>query len=1532
MFLSDFSIKRPVVATVMMLTLVTLGLFSVRRLPIDLMPSVEIPVLSIIVEYPGASPEAVEREVSRKIEESINSIAGIKHIQSVSREGFATIIAEFELEVKINDVSQEARAKINTIRRELPAGIADPVIQKFDFQSMPIISLAVRSRSMAPQDLTAIADRTVKRRMESIQGVARARLVGAADREVTVEIDPARLSALGMGIDEVVGGLASENVNTPLGRLTHGRTEMPLRISGKPTEVEGFKSMVISRRGGQPVRLSDVADVRDGVEEQRSLALVDGEPTVAIDITKQTAANIVAVVDTVRAAVDELNARMPAGVEIEVVRDSSGFIREAVADVEMTLILGALLTVFIVFLFLNSWRSTVITGLTLPISVISAFIVMYFLNMTLNMLTLMALSLAIGLLIDDAIVVRENIVRHIELGEDHFEAARKGTDEIGLAVLATSMSIIAVFVPVAFMKGVAGRFFYQFGITVAFAVAVSLFVSFTMDPMLSSRWHDPDILRQGKRSRWHKPLDAFNDWFDRMADGYKRVIGWALDHRGGVSLVAVVAFAAGIGVLAVLPTEFLSHMDQGEFAVRFQSAPGSSMAETRGRLTQVLKALSESREIQFTYASIGAGESDTVRDATVFVKLVPRAERERTLRQFVHDTRVRLEKIPGVQLWVLEESDAFRKPLQILIQGDDIATLKRYAAAVKRELYSVPGIVDIAAAMENDLPEYRLTVDRERAAATGLGSSALASTVGVLVGGQVVSTYEDEQGEAINVRVRLPESLRGDVRQVADLKVSVPSQTGTVLVPVADLVTFTRASSAAEISRRDLARQVTVDASLDGLPLGSAGRLAMAAASRVAMEPGYRMVLGGETEMMVESFQYMGEALVLAIIFVYLILAAQFESFVDPLAIMLSLPLSVVGMAGMLALTGDTISLMSLIGLIMLMGLVTKNAILLVDYTKVLRRRGLDRRAALITAGRTRLRPILMTTSAMIFGMLPLALALGEGGEFRAPMARGVIGGLITSTLLTLIVVPVVYSVLDDVVGWLFRRRKQAASVAATAVLAAVLVLGPAARTSEAQAPRLAAPGPAAPAHAASARTAAADAAPAAAARLADAVAQAARTTPPAGVRVLTLAQALEIAAAQNRDIQKAREYKKWVQGKYEEERASALPTIALTGSLTRYADNSQSRLFSNLMPASEGGGDHVGFGDVFGGATSVRSASVTINQTIFTWGQVGAAIRAAKLGFDYSGHQLRRFQQAVAKDVTTAFYNILAAREAVTIAEEDLAQKTRHLDEATKRHAAGTATDYDILAAQVAVENARPAVIRAQNAVRATREQLRFLLAEPGDVDAEGTLATAVEPLPSYDDVLATALDNRPELGEMQSQQGVYAELIKIASAAGKPRVDFAAAWGQQRLAISTLSGTGSTWNMAIVASVPIFDGWRTKGRVAQARSSRGSLDIDALKLREAISLEVRTAVDNAREAGDLLTAASGPVTQAERLLALAEKGYELGVKTRLDVQDAELNLQAARANLAAAQRGYRVARVNLDWVAGVLAGGAPPAAQPGK
>ena len=1027
MFLSNLSIKRPIFASVMMLALVTLGIFSYRRLAIDMFPDVEMPVLSIVTKYPGASPETVEREVTKRIEEAVNPISGVKHVISTSRESVSTVVVEFNLEVKINEASQEARAKVNAIRGDLPQGIEEPIIQKLDFSSIPIVSLAVRSDILSPKDLTTLAEKKVKRRFENISGVGKVDLVGQSKREVNININPIRLEALGMGVDEVIAGLRSENVNTPLGRLNRSRSEYPLRISGKPEVVDRFKTMVIGQRNGRPVMLSEVAEIRDGIEEQRSLAFVNGVQAVSLDILKQSGANTVGAVDLVKKEIVKLQPELPPGTKIEMVRDGSIMIRDSVRDVQETLILGGILTIFIVFLFLNSWRSTVITGLTLPISVISSFIIMNFLGMTLNVMTLMALSLAIGLLIDDAIVVRENIVRHLERGQEHFQAAREGTNEIGLAVLATTFSIVAVFVPVAFMKGIVGRFFYHFGITVTFAVLISLFVSFTLDPMLSSRWYDPDIERKGKRHLVARILDRFNNWFDRTADQYRIVIAWTLKHRKRVLLIAVLSLLGGLAVFKYfLQSEFFPGYDAGEFQINFTTAPDASIDETRGRINAVLTSLKGMPEIQHTYATIGAGDQGTVRDAMVYAKLVDRKERKRHQKSIQEDVRDRLQKIPGILPFITEAGRMDnRKPLLVNIRGDDISLLKKFAAALKEKTYQIPGIVDIEVTLEQDIPEFRLAVDRERAVDAGIMTVHIVRTVGALVGGQAVTTYEDEDGDAVNVRVRLPDSLRQDPSHVEKLRLAVQKPgNSSALIPLGELVSYSMKPTPSEIDRQDLTRQIVISANLDRLPLGTALEKIGKAASQIKMAPGYRVMFSGEAEYMAEAFGYLTEALILAIVLVYLILAAQFESFIDPLSIMFSLPLSLIGMAGMLLVTGDTISMMSLIGLIMLMGLVTKNAILLVDFTKVLRSRGMDRTEAIITAGRTRLRPIMMTTFAMIFGMLPLALALGAGAEMRAPMARAVIGGLITSTFLTLLVVPVMYSLLDDLGSWVRRQWK----------------------------------------------------------------------------------------------------------------------------------------------------------------------------------------------------------------------------------------------------------------------------------------------------------------------------------------------------------------------------------------------------------------------------------------------------------------------------------------------------------------------------
>ncbi len=1462
MFLSDLSIKRPVFATVIMLTLLVLGLFSYRRLSVDMYPDVEIPVVSIVTVYEGASPETVEREVTKRIEEAVNPISGVKHVMSVSRESVSTVVVEFRLEIRVDDAAQDVRAKINGIRGDLPKSLDEPIIQKLDFANMPIVSLAVRSNTIPERELSTLVEKKVKRRIESISGVGKVDLVGLLKREVAVDIDPAKLEALGMGVDQVIGGIQSENVNTPLGRLKRGDSEYPLRVSGKPDMVEEFKTMVIGRKDGRPITLDEVADVKDSIEEQRTLALVNGVPAVGLDILKQSGANTVDVVDSVKKVVGKIQQEMPEGVTIDLVRDGSIMIRDSVHDVQKTMVEGGILTILIVFLFLNSWRSTVITGLTLPISVIASFIAMNFMGMTLNVMTLMALSLAIGMLIDDAIVVRENIVRHLEMGKDHFQAARDGTSEIGLAVLATTFSIVAVFVPVAFMKGIVGRFFFQFGITVTFAVLVSLLVSFTLDPMLSSRWFDPDIERKGgRRHLVARLLDVFNDGFDRTADRYKKAIAWALDHRISVVVMATAVFFAGMAIFASLPSSFMQTFDRAEFQIELKTAPDASINETKKRVDAIVAMLKAYPEIEHTYSTIGSGDSGTVRDGHVYVKLTEKNKRKRTQDDIQNEVRKKLEDIPGIVTAIVEVGRLHgSKKIEFSIRGESIDRLKQYGARMKKAMYGIPGIIDLEMTMEDDTPEYRLIVDRKRAMDAGVSTGAIVRTVGALVGGEASTTYEDEDGDAVDVRVRLPEELRQDPVQVENLRLSVGGQTGTALVQLGDLVRYDIGATPSEINRRDLIREVKISANLaDGLDMGTAMKEIKRIGGELDMEPGYQLGFSGEAEDMVESFGYMAEALLMAVIFVYLILAAQFESFIEPFSIMFSLPLSLVGMAAMLKLTGDAVNIMSLIGLIMLMGLVTKNAILLVDYTKILRSEGMDRRTAVITAGRTRLRPIMMTTLAMIFGMLPLALGLGAGAEMRAPMGRAVIGGLITSTLLTLLVVPVVYTLLDDFGGWLKRTWAGDGKNGVQHLILVVMSLAFLMTADSSQAGE---------------------------------------------IRQLTLSEALKLAEDQNKDIKMAEAYRQLVEGRYVEERSAALPKLTFGASIGRTEDETQ-RAISPMIPTVQ---------KYYGG-------ELLLSQPLFTWGQIGAAIRAAKIGLKTADDQMDLHRQAVARDVSEAFYDALLARELHTIAQSNLEQKQRHFEEAKRKFAAGTATDYDVLSAEVQVANARPDVIRTENLMTVTRERLGVLVCLEGkSFDVQGELKAEPGPTPDSGDSLKTALSKRPELTELQHKIGMQKEAITVYNSMDKPRVDLQASYGFRNLDVGDNSESGEVSKAAVILSFPFFDGLKTRGKVAQSRSELNTMQLQEGKLKDAIRVQTEEAVSALKESGEILKALEGVVNQAERLLSMAEKGFVYGVKTNLDVQDAQLALKEAKGSLARARRNYLVARVNLDWVTGTL------------
>jgi len=1041
MFLSDVSIKRPVFATMMMVALVVLGLVAIQRLAVDEYPDVSYPIVMVQTVYPGASPDVVEREISRPIEEALNTVQGLDEVTSTSREGSSMVRVRLQLGVDVGEALQDVQAKVARLRRQLPQTAEDPTILRFDPNDRAILSIAVQSDERPLRELTDMADEVISTRLEAVPGVGGINLVGGAERQIRVELDPSAMRAYGVSPAQVMTALERENQEVPAGRVRQGDSEQLVRITGRIVDPRAFTDITVSVRDGTPVRIGDVARVVDGIAEPRSAAMLDGRPAVSLEILKISGTNTVEVAESVIGVLGELQQELPADVQLNVVSDDSRRIRASLESVQHELILGALLCIIIIYFFLNSWRSTVITGLALPISIISSFFAMWVFGFTMNTMTLLALSLAIGLLIDDAIVVRENIVRHLEMGKDHYTAAREGTSEIGLAVVSTTFAVIAVFIPVAFMGGQIGKIFFQFGVTVAAAVVVSLFVSFTLDPMLSSVWPDPEVehgAEEGGSARKSNPLSPrtwarnFNRRFDRLASRYPDWLAWSLDHRGAVlGAAAVSVMMAGV-IMPRLGFTWMPDFDGSEFNVNFNTTPGSSLSYTIDRGQALASYLREQPEVAFTYTSIGGGASGTPTRGRVFVKLLPKSERERSQEEVQTELRSKLRDLPGMRANITGTPTIFggyRQPIQINVQGPEPTRLKIAAQQVLEALREVPGMAEPTSSDEGDVPQFDVRVDREQAWAAGLGVATIASTLQPLFTGQRATEWEDPLGYSHDVIVVYPDSMRTSPEDVAGITLqssNVDPTTGRAAsIPLGQVASITAGVGPQQIERSSLERQVSISAGvLPGHAMGNVATAARATIDSVGLPPGYRTVFKGDVQNLEETKGYVLEALILAVVFIYLILASLFGSFLQPLAIMLALPMSFIGVALVLLLTGGNLNIFTMIGIIMLMGLVTKNGILLIDFTNQQRASGHGIREALLSAGRVRLRPILMTTSAMIFGMMPLAMALGEGAEQRAPMGRAVIGGLITSTILTLFVVPVVYTLFDDAVAWMRSRRQ----------------------------------------------------------------------------------------------------------------------------------------------------------------------------------------------------------------------------------------------------------------------------------------------------------------------------------------------------------------------------------------------------------------------------------------------------------------------------------------------------------------------------
>ncbi len=1007
MILSEFSVKRPVAMIVIIIGLMALGLLALSKLRVNQIPDVEQPILVVNIPYPGASPDTVEREVVNRIEKALQGISGVDRLSATASEGNARLLLFFDFDKDLVVAADEVRNAIASVRYKLPVEMREPILQRVDPAAEPIMQLALSSNSLTHAELSRLAEDRLAERFRGVPGVAVVNVNGALRRELSVLLRAQKLREQEVSVTEVVAALRAQNATAPVGKVRGELEDQSIRLVGRIESPAEFGRIVVKRRGDEMVRLSDVAVVQDGFAELSGFSVRSGKPNVGLSITRTREASTVSVAHEIRQLMAEIKPTLPAGTVLEVTRDGGEEAENSLYNVIHALVFGAGLTVFVVYLFLNSWRSTLITALSLPTSVIAAFIAVWLAGFTLNFMSLLGLSLAIGVLIDDAIVVRENIVRHMELGADRVTAALKGTAEIGLAVAATTFSIVAVFIPVAFMPGVSGEWFRPFGLTVVASVLVSLFISFTLDPMLSAYWGDPPGHHLAPKRGLSLWLQKFNTWFDHQSDRYGRVIAWALHHRRWMAVFAVLSLVGAIVLQGKFGgSSFLPATDGGTIAVEIRTPASSSLAYAR---LKVEAAAALARTIPETvatnsYVNPGGGR--------IFVDIGKSTQRQRTAAQISADLRKLTSRLVGAEYVVLDDlNNGAQKPVQIRFTGPDSRRLLAITQEFMEKLRTVPGAVDVGLSEQDPQTEMQIELDRGLANTLGISVADAAQALRVAFAGVEAGDWVDPSGETRDVAVRLHPDDRVEAGNIERLPISVSGSNR--MVPLEQIAKVTMGKGPSQIQHSDGKRTISVAANAQGRSPGEVTADAMKIARSLNYPPGYGLELAGASRDQQEVFREMGIALVSGIALMYLILVMQFGSFTAPLAVMLSLPLSLIGVVLALLMTGGTLNLMSFIGVIMLMGLVAKNAILLLDAARVSEAEGMDREEALMAAGRKRLRPILMTTFALIAGMLPVAIGVGEGGEFYRPMAVAIIGGTITSTLLTLLVIPSFYDSIE---------------------------------------------------------------------------------------------------------------------------------------------------------------------------------------------------------------------------------------------------------------------------------------------------------------------------------------------------------------------------------------------------------------------------------------------------------------------------------------------------------------------------------------
>ncbi|WP_333886990.1 efflux RND transporter permease subunit [Clostridium sp.] len=1013
MFLTNVSLKRPVFATVIIIALLALGIVSYMGLPIDMQLDVDTPTVSVTITQMGAAPDQMESKITKKVEDAVGQISGVQHINSTITEGVSNTSISFELEKPSSEAVQEVKDKLSNIRGSLPKDINEPVVAKYDATASPIFSLAVTG-TISNKQLSQLTEDNIVKKLQTINGVGAVNTYGEQEREIHVNLDKEKMNAFNITISELTNSLSSDNIDVSSGKISNGDTEISLKTNAAIKNIDDFLNILVTTREGSEVRLSDIASVEDGSKERNSLSFYDGKEAVGIDILKQSGSNTVKVAEDVKKEIESIKKGLPSGIKIELVRDNSISIRDSVNDVQKTMIEGCILAVIVVFIFLKNFASTAIAAIAIPISIIITFAVMKLMNFTLNTVSLMALSLAVGLLIDDGIVVIENIVRHLRMGKSAIRAARDGTSEIGLAVMATTFAIVAVFLPIAMINGLVGKFLIQFGLTVAASVLVSLFVSFTLVPILTSKYlkgEEKEIPIIGGFLEW------FNKAFDKLASFYSRLLKLALEHRIVTLIIPIGLLIVSLLLAAKLDTGFIASTDTGEMDIEVALDAGSTLGSASKIDKDMERIIKKNSNVKFVYSTV---QTDKI---SLLVKLSDKQDRKEGVKQIAAKMREDLKVVPGIDLSIVPGGGMIPgKMAQYYIQGEDFEQLQKYALKAKRVMENTPGAVDVSLSYKAGKPEIDFDVNRDKAADLGVSPSAISSTLSTLFNGVVISQYEAEK-DRYDVRVQLKEEDRKNFSNLDGIY--VPSTKGN-MIPVDQVTKKVFTTSSSTINRYDKQKEIQLTANYEGISQGAFDKAFNDKIKSKAPTPnGIELSVGGTQDQMAESIVGLVTALLLGILFIFLVIAAQFESFIDPLAILLSLPLAIIGAILGLLIGHKELDMMSAIGVIMLMGLVTKNAILLIDFAKQNYSKGMNLKEALIEAGYIRLRPIIMTTLAMIFGMIPSAIATGSGSELRAPMAFAIIGGLITSTLLTLLFVPVVYTFLNDFKEKLFKKKKK---------------------------------------------------------------------------------------------------------------------------------------------------------------------------------------------------------------------------------------------------------------------------------------------------------------------------------------------------------------------------------------------------------------------------------------------------------------------------------------------------------------------------